>query len=207
MTPVTLRGLLDGLSSGTAVYIDRDWVHGDGPMNVSSAIFVHGKEVRSPSGAMRLVGSSDRDRVVWTMIDTLAEAVAAEAGQRRAAARVLGGGLLASRIRARIKTSDEVTEPAEVVIETTGSAAGTTRACSMVADLGTVLLAVTPLEGTLPYDLYPDVHRRGLNLVGVPDPAGDSDYEDVSTDDFSPPSPIASATPSLPMSQWFVART
>jgi threonine dehydrogenase-like Zn-dependent dehydrogenase len=189
------------------VYMDRDWIDGDGPMNVSSAIFVHGEEVRSPSGAMRLVGSSDRDRVVWTMIDTLAAAVAEEAGQRSAVARVLGGGLLASRIRARITMNDDVTEPAEVVIETTGSAAGTTRACSVAADLGTVLLAVTPLEGTLSYDLYPDVHRRGLNLVGVPDPAGDSHHGQGSMDAFSPPSQIASGEPSPPTSQWFVART
>ena len=205
MTSVALGVLLNRLGSGTSVYMDRDWIDATG--TVSSAILVSGEELRLPSGAARLVNSIDPDLAVWTMIDALAKTVADVAVQHDAAPRVPGEGLLAARIRARIEPTDDSKAPYAVVVETTGSAAGTDRACSIVADLGTVLFAVTPLDGTMPYDLYPDVHRRGLSVMGVPDPNGGSDDPQVAADAFSPPTEILAGETGALTSQWFVART
>ena len=207
MTSVTLGVLLDRLPSGTAVYMDRDWIDAAEAPSVSSAILVKGEELRWPSGAVRSVNSSDPDRIVWAMIDALAQAVADVAAQQDAAPYVIGDGLLASRIRGRTSTDDNTGVPPAMVVETTGSTAGTARACSIVADLGTVLFAVTPLDGTTPYDLYPDVHRRGLALIGVPDPDGASDDGHAPPGAFSAPTEIRSGEAGPLSSRWFVART
>jgi hypothetical protein len=207
MTTVTLGVLLDRLPPGTAVYMDRDWIDHSETVDVSSAIFLQGEELQWPSGAVRSVNASDPDRAVWTMIDALARTVADLAVQQDVAPRVLGDGLLASRIRTRIATTDDTGVPPALVVETTGSPAGTSQACSIAADLGTVLLAATPLDGTMPYDLYQDVHRRGLSLIGVPDPNGDGSEEHVSTDAFSPPGQITPGESGPFTSEWFVARS
>lgn len=79
--------------------------------------------------------------------------------------KVTGDGALAQRLRERGLDGD-VDQPPLAVIETTGRGPELTAACAEVADGGTVVLAADAPE-PVDIDLYRDVHRRGLVLVGV----------------------------------------
>jgi hypothetical protein len=79
--------------------------------------------------------------------------------------RVTGDGSLAGRLRSR-GLDGESTQPALAVVETTGLETALTKACGEVADGGLVVLAADAPE-PIAIDLYRDVHRRGLVLVGV----------------------------------------
>jgi hypothetical protein len=99
----------------------------------------------------------------------LAAAVSeALAGVERGRVRVDGAGPLATELRALLGA--ELPEPARplAVVETTGTADGLRAACEQVADRGLVLLAAEADE-PVDMDVYRDVHRRGLELLGVPD--------------------------------------
>ncbi|MGH9062435.1 MAG: hypothetical protein ACRD0L_00370, partial [Acidimicrobiales bacterium] len=53
------------------------------------------------------------------------------------------------------------------IVDTTGRPAVVVGATCRLADLGTLVLAGEWLGSPMPIDLYRDVHRRGLRLVGV----------------------------------------
>jgi hypothetical protein len=162
------------LPAGGAAYIDRDWLS-DGalPRVASAVVFAPGAGLRWAGGADYPAGD-DPDAAAWGMLDALAartaEAASTAAGPSGSVL-VPGGGLLAQRVRARLRSHDDAAgDSPAVVVDTTGSPEGLLAACAAVADLGAVVLAVTPLGGTVAYDLYVEVHRRGLRLIGVRDP-------------------------------------
>jgi hypothetical protein len=94
------------------------------------------------------------------------EALAAAAGPLE----VPGDGALATFLRAQRPAPDGAERPA-VVVELTGRAEAILGATTRVRDLGTVILARDPVA-PIDLDLYPDVHVRGLRLVGSPPPSG-----------------------------------
>ncbi|MEA2282213.1 MAG: hypothetical protein QOK21_2820 [Solirubrobacteraceae bacterium] len=73
-------------------------------------------------------------------------------------------GALRSLLAVRLANAGQ--RPA-VIIETTGEEAAIQRALAAVDDLGTVVLAGPAPARDFPLDLYPDVHLRGLTLLGV----------------------------------------
>lgn len=87
---------------------------------------------------------------------------------------VTGDGGLAGEIRAAIGTgadpgpSSRDGGPARpaCIVETTGRPEVIRQALARLAELGLLVLAGPP--SVLALDLYPDVHVRGLRLVGVP---------------------------------------
>lgn len=87
---------------------------------------------------------------------------------------VTGDGRFAGEIRAAIETgadsgpSSRDGGPARpaCIVETTGRPEVIRQALARLADLGLLVLAGPP--SVLALDLYPDVHVRGLRLVGVP---------------------------------------
>jgi hypothetical protein len=79
--------------------------------------------------------------------------------------KVTGQGLLARQLRER-GLDGETGQPPLAVVETTGLGPELTEACGVVADRGLVVLAA-PASEQVDIDLYRDVHRRGLVLVGV----------------------------------------
>lgn len=218
--PSTVEELAAALPAGGAAYIDRDWLGAGAPPTVASALtFEPGAGLRWAGGAV-YPASGDPDADAFRMLDALAGRVAAAAREAArgasASVSVPGDGLVASRIRARLPAARvTVGEPPAVVVETTGSAEGLQAACAAVADLGTIVLAVTPLGGTLAHDLYVDVHRRGLRVVGVPDPtAPDPTAPDPTASDSDPTDAGISAPATLerdeadvvPASAWLVLR-
>ena len=82
-------------------------------------------------------------------------------------AAVNGRGLVARFTGILIGIEESSDRPA-VIVDTIGSGAmRSPTATRRVADLGAVVLAA-PTEPSVSLDLYPDVHLRGLTLVGIP---------------------------------------
>ncbi len=106
----------------------------------------------------------------------IAEAMAAVGHVPADRVKVTGDGALARQLRGR-GLDRESAQPPLAVVETTGRGTELTAACAVVADGGLVVLAADA-PGPVEIDLYRDVHRRGLVLVGisaqfVPEPSGD----------------------------------
>jgi len=62
----------------------------------------------------------------------------------------------------------------EAIVEATGDAAAILDATRRVADSGLVVVAGETLH-SLPMNFYPDVHFRGLSLLGVSPPLEEAD--------------------------------
>jgi hypothetical protein len=159
------------LPAGTTAYLDGEWVP-PGRSGVCPAV------VATPDGEIRwssqarsypLVG--DVDTSAATALLLVAREVAEAIGDAPAAS-VYGSGALARLVRELVANA-HATGPADVVIDTTGDPAVLTEACMEVADLGTIVLAGEALGRPLDLDVYPDVHRRGLRIVGVAPPLTD----------------------------------
>ena len=106
------------------------------------------------------------------------EAVATATGDSVA---VTGSGLIAAEARRLLREHGRLAQeegpPPTAAIETTGAPGAVADATKSVRDMGTIALAGEPLARAYDLDLYPDVHVRGLTLIGIPrvqSPAGTS---------------------------------
>ena len=91
---------------------------------------------------------------------------------------VTGSGVVASSIRSVLPASAAPLprgarrgahpERFLAVVDTTGSSAVIMAAATRLADGGTIVLAGPSASPPSPVNMYSDVHRRGLRLVGIP---------------------------------------
>jgi len=84
---------------------------------------------------------------------------------------VRGRGVIALQVRALLagRTSEGEAQPAAIV-DTTGDPGVIVDATRRLAPLGTLVLAGEVVGRTVELNLYPDIHVRGLTLVGVTAP-------------------------------------
>ncbi|WP_369363954.1 hypothetical protein AB5L52_12240 [Streptomyces sp. CG4] len=109
-------------------------------------------------------GADERAARAWA---ATAHAAAKSVGE--AAVQVVGQGALARLIRLALPGPAPGSDPQpEVVVETTGSAAGIRGALDAVAPGGRVLLAARPLSSTTPLPTYHAVHRPGIRVLPIP---------------------------------------
>ena len=84
---------------------------------------------------------------------------------------VVGTGIVASMVRSYAGVaSGTVAARPRAIIDTTGDPDTIRESCRRVADLGVVVLAGEASGRRIELNLYPDVHVRGLSLVGAPPP-------------------------------------
>lgn len=147
---LTVEGDLD---EGQAAVFDREWAP-PGRSTEVPALVLPAEQAAAGADALSLLAS---------------KAVAAADGQPVA---VTGSGLVASEARHLLREQGRLVgeggTPAAAVVETTGDPSELARAIENVETMGTVVLAGEPLARTYDLDLYPDVHVRGLTLVGIP---------------------------------------
>jgi threonine dehydrogenase-like Zn-dependent dehydrogenase len=74
-------------------------------------------------------------------------------------------------------------EHPQAVVDATGDPAVIVDATRRVVDLGTVVLVGEALGRTVEMNFYPDVHVRGLTLVGVASPLQQPESSAVRTDE------------------------
>jgi hypothetical protein len=147
-----------GLEPGFLHYVDADWLPAQGSALVPSIVVA--------------ADSRDADDVAGGVLVDLAErAVAALDGA--GSATVVGTGTVARQVR-RLLAARGVPEPEDAapdaIVETTGDPTSIAEALRHAASLGTIVLVGEPLGRDASFDLYSDLHVRGLTLVGVARP-------------------------------------
>ena len=145
--------------------VDRRGLVAEG--GAAAAIVLEGGELLLPDGSV-LVAARRRppEDVAIAVLASLAGRAAAAARRVGGPAAVNGRGLVARFTGILIGMEESSDRPA-VIVDTIGSGAALDTATRRVDDLGAVILAA-PTEPSVSLDLYPDVHLRGLALVGIP---------------------------------------
>jgi hypothetical protein len=142
------------LPHGAAAFLDREWAPLDHSGPVPAIVVAGTPTERVDAAARQLAGIA-------------AAALALVPGLPVA---VTGAGLVAATARRRLAAEGRLAPRADgapaAVIETTGDPAEIAAALQRVRDGGTVVLSGEPLSRRYDLDLYPDVHVRGLRLVG-----------------------------------------
>jgi hypothetical protein len=162
------------LPPGGTAYFDRDWLPGESEAEVP-AIVVHADgSVAWRDSAPVPVEAADRvDAVASAWLRLARDASLAVPKPARAACEVRGRGLVAEWVRRLLGLPPEQAangspRTPRVIVETRGDASAITAATRRLAHLGTLVLAGESVGASVTIDLYPDVHVRGLRLVGVP---------------------------------------
>lgn len=164
------------LPPGCRAFVDADWLprchDGRAPALVVSS---EGQIQWCDGPARAMSPGTDPDACVGLALRAVAEE-AAEAARRTGGPRqVRGRGFIAAQVRELLGLAPEVAErppdgPLGTIVDTTGDPDAIADATRSLADLGTLVLAGETHGGTLALDLYPDVHVRGLRMVGVAPP-------------------------------------
>lgn len=171
------------LAAGHAAYVETTAAPAGG--DVEAFVVEIGGELDDPQLALgALVGSI---RAVLAGADGTTE--------------IMGDGVVASVLRRERRLPSEGERPA-VVVDLTGDPATIRAATDRLADLGTLVLA---RNATAPVDLdlYPDVHVRGLRLVGVPGPDQSATPVPVSTEQGAPAPARLDVPVSSPAASWY----
>jgi hypothetical protein len=158
------------LKPGWSAYVDADWI-GEEEDDAIPAL------LRTPDGALVFGGITVKtteavapDEAAAAVLETVAlsalELVAAVDGGR---IEVLGHGAIAERIRDGAGRPNGGA-PLDVVVDATGDPALLAEALGRLRDEGTLLLVGERAGRTASFDPYPDLHRRGLRLIGAPRP-------------------------------------
>lgn len=153
-----------GVDDGAEAYVDADWIrlgrHAPALVVSADGALSFGGRVLAP----RRRGDAARS-VLAGLIQQALERVALIEGP----VEVTGSGVVAQGVRLKLGPRNAVrmeTAPAAVV-DTTGAPATIAGALGRLRQLGTLVLAGEPLDRDFTLDLYPDVHVRGLHVVGV----------------------------------------
>jgi hypothetical protein len=174
--------LVRQLPADSVAYVDRDWLPASSSETPALVVdadgglsWCGGPSVAMPSGA-------DSDSAAALALLAVAEAAAATAeGVPAEAIDVVGSGLIALQVRALLGSSSGSRDARpRVLVDTTGDPAAIVDATRRVAPLGTVVLVGESLGRRAEMNLYPDVHLRGLELVGITSPLqNDAPFADV----------------------------
>ena len=155
-------GVLAGnLEPATEAYIDADWVAEEGTV---AALLVSGDRLAASWDDTLQVASTTPLEDAGRALRAVAEAAAAVAGAASAA--VHGDGLVARWARELLDVSASGESAPEVVIELRSTPEALLESTQRVADLGTVVLAGAP-GSSFGFDLYADVHVRGLRVISL----------------------------------------
>lgn len=182
-----------------AAFVDRDWLQGltDGVI-AALAIDADGQLHYRDRQVGGKDGSPEREAAA-IMSAFVEDLLAAVMDADRRYVEVTGGGLVAAELRGRLAAAPRGEEPPSVVVELTGRQAELLRATRELAPGGLLVLAGESAAG-IDLDVYADVHRRGLQVLGVPLPV--SGRRDRPEGTLPEPVPVRSGEP-LPPGLWY----
>jgi hypothetical protein len=145
------------VSSGARSYVDADWIvpeTGDAPVLVVA-----------PGGSS---AESDR-RAGLALLGVALRAVEAVDGVPGDRVEVTGAGFVAGAVRRLVGSPSAAKDGLRplAVVDTTGDPEQVLEATRRLDDLGVLALAGETAGRSVDLDLYPDVHLRGLRIVGV----------------------------------------
>jgi hypothetical protein len=174
--PVALdRGRVLPLGEDADAFFDADWIPCSGSGEVGALVVRRGVLSTSWTDEAVAIGEvAPEDCAALAIAATATDAVAEVRGID-GPVEVTGTGAVARLVRQRLgeRSSSGDSRPAAVV-DCTGDRESILSAIERLDDLGTLVLVGPPLGDPVAIDLYPDVHVRGLRLVGVAPPLGDA---------------------------------
>ena len=180
------------LGVGEEAYVDADWLTGTAAGPVPTLVATADSVVSSWDGqAFALPDEVSAEGIIADAFIRVAAAAAAAAVSSGRPA-VAGSGFVAATVRSLLDPDDTHEEP-DLIVESRGDPRSLLESTRRVADLGTVVLAGMPAVDPFPFDLYPDVHVRGLRLFAlrfVLDPAPAAAPESLSPTDVRLGEPI-----------------
>jgi hypothetical protein len=171
-----------GLPRGSVAYIDREWLRSTSAEIPALIAAADGALAWCDGPAVQMEDGFDSDAgAILAFLAVARAAVAAVEGVAFHSVEVTGSGLTAHQVRALLGNGSPASSEharfarPSAIVETTGAAPVIIEATKRLADLGTLVLVGESPTYELEMNLYPDVHVRGLTLVGVPPPlqAGD----------------------------------
>lgn len=181
------------IARGSVAYIDGDWLPSE-------------PDVQVPALVLDPAGAEPDTRAAQGLTRVARESVAHVLAGRSGAVDVTGVGLVATIARLllgeRVSALGAKAPRPEAIVETTGDPDRIAAATRRVADLGLVVLAGDSTGRQLDLDLYPDVHVRGLELVGVA-PAYVSELEDDGALPVPAPAEVAIGAPLPRAAVWY----
>ncbi len=157
--------VFDGaLAKGELAYVDADTLPAAGESEVAPLVM--------------LSGAPEPDVAAGDAVRRRARAAAAALGALDGRVEVVGRGAVAHVLRGLLAWRVDTGSRPAGVVDVTGDPAEIVSATQRLADLGTLVLAGDSRDRRVALDLYPDVHLRGLRIVGVADDEGDEDVGD-----------------------------
>jgi hypothetical protein len=140
------------LSAGFVAYVDSDQLPRAGDAEIEALVVPDGSPV-DDGGALALgaLAAGVRDALAGVELAGPID--------------VVGAGIVAQALRAEQPAGRR---PSVVVVDLTGEPSAIVDALHRVEDGGAVLLAGNPAGRPAELDFYPDVHFRGLRVIGVP---------------------------------------
>jgi hypothetical protein len=173
-------------------YLDADWVPPGGGQVGALVVFADGSTHWHRDEPRHGDAMADPDRLAVSCFVAVASA-AVVAVANADPVEVVGTGLIADVARHllgdRVATEGNETLPG-AVIEATADPARIVAATRRLADRGVLVLAGEPAGRRLDVDLYTDVHRRGLEIVGVGRPGGEGSPALLGGVDLPPPARV-----------------
>lgn len=167
------------LPPGSVAYVDKDWIPRS-PGAVAAIVAAGNCELAWCGGTPVPVPSGiDLDTASAAALVAVAREAAAVEGLMTGPVEVIGVGLIAQQVRAlvagRLRAGRD--ERPKVIVDVTGDPAVISDATRRLANLGTLVLVGESLGQSLELNLYPDVHVRGLTLIGIPPPLRHPTFE------------------------------
>lgn len=159
------------LDEAEVAYVDADAIPSQGEAEVAAVV---------------LTQTADADADAARYVRARARSAAAALGEIGGPIEVMGSGAVAHVVRRLLRGRDGGGSAPAGIVELTGDPDAIVDATRRLADLGTLVLAGDPCGRSLTLELYPDVHLRGLRLVGVPDVDPGSVDSDADADDAVP---------------------
>lgn len=161
--------LTGDLKRRSRAYVDAAWLTGDAGA-VPALVVVPGRTARFERGEpVAVPEGADPDELARAALIAVAEEAAVAAREAGGPVEVTAEGLVAQHVRSLLGLGAEPAGAVQprAIVETTGHSEAIAAATRRLADLGLLVLAGGPCAASLSLDLYPDVHVRGLELLGV----------------------------------------
>jgi threonine dehydrogenase-like Zn-dependent dehydrogenase len=157
--------------------VDADWTRAPAPQSIPAIVADAEGVLRWCGGTPVSVprGLDPETAAGLALLDVARAAVAALGKSSPGSVEVNGVGIVARLVRALLPASASATngsgpERPSAVIDATGNQDDIKDATHRLADGGTLVLAGETLGRRLTLEVYPDIHVRGLKLVGVEPP-------------------------------------
>jgi hypothetical protein len=186
---------------GWSAYVDADWIPSEA--SVPAVSLLRGLDGTLTHGGLTLTAPSDISAdqaaaaVLEAVVRSVVEIAAACGGET---VEVVGRGIIAARVRSVVNAAPG-TGPVDIVIDTTGDPVSITMMLTRLRDDGALILAGRSQRMSI--DLYRDVHRRGLHLIGAPNPLDGLPRTWAPVPPYEPPTSITLGEPPPPEARWY----